>query len=146
VLQIVLTIIIFIVTLTKAAPAFPVLIIALVPFRLLLMKRWWPREVLRFVDAWACREGSPEDEEDERAKEMADVCTGAESASADIVDDPLRSEQRGAGGVLVGDIARGDQHGMGIVSTFGNNAEGWIELDVQELRPHGDEETGHYTK
>jgi hypothetical protein len=143
VLQIVLTIIIFIVTLTKAAPAFPVLIIALVPFRLLLMKRWWPREVLRFVDAWACREGSPEDEEDERAKEMAD---GAESASVDIVDDPLRSEQRGAGGVLVGDIARGDQHGMGIISTSGNNAEGCIELDVQELRPHRDEEAGHYTK
>lgn len=66
-LQIVLTIAIFILTLTKGAPAFPVLIIALVPFRLLLMKRWWPREVLRFVDAWACREGTPEDDEDARS-------------------------------------------------------------------------------
>jgi len=28
------------------------------------MKRWWGRETLRFVDAWACREGGPEDEED----------------------------------------------------------------------------------
>lgn len=63
--QIAITVAIFIVTLTQAAPAFPVLIILLVPFRLLVMKRWWPREVLRFVDAWACREGTPEDDEDE---------------------------------------------------------------------------------
>lgn len=64
ILQIVLTVAIFILTLTRAAPAFPVLILALVPFRLLAMKRWWNREVLRFVDAWACREGTPEDDED----------------------------------------------------------------------------------
>ncbi|KAK5789572.1 hypothetical protein VI817_008695 [Penicillium citrinum] len=68
IMQIVVTVIIFILTLTRGAPAFPVLIIALVPFRLLVMKRWWPREALRFVDAWACREGTPEDEEDSRAK------------------------------------------------------------------------------
>lgn len=68
ILQIVLTAAIFVLTLTKAAPAFPVLIIALVPFRLLVMKRWWNREVLRFVDAWACREGTPEDEEDKKAQ------------------------------------------------------------------------------
>ena len=55
---------IFIVTLTKGAPAFPVIIIALVPTRLLLMKKLWSRETLRFVDAWACREGTPEDDED----------------------------------------------------------------------------------
>lgn len=67
-MQIVVTVIIFIVTLTRGAPAFPVLIIALVPFRLLVMKRWWPREALRFVDAWACREGTPEDDEDACAK------------------------------------------------------------------------------
>ncbi|KAJ9288896.1 hypothetical protein DTO021C3_3421 [Paecilomyces variotii] len=64
ILQIILTVVIFIVTLTRGAPVFPVLIIALVPFRLLIMKRWWNREVLRFVDAWACREGTPEDDED----------------------------------------------------------------------------------
>ncbi|KAJ5966347.1 hypothetical protein N7481_013061 [Penicillium waksmanii] len=68
ILQIVTTVIIFIVTLTRGAPAFPVLIIALVPFRLLVMKRWWPREALRFVDAWACREGTPEDDEDAQLK------------------------------------------------------------------------------
>jgi hypothetical protein len=70
ILQICITVVIFILTLTRGAPAFPVLIIALVPFRLLVMKRWWPREVLRFVDAWACREGTPEDEEDEKLNKI----------------------------------------------------------------------------
>ena len=67
VVQIVLTVIIFIVTLTKGAPAFPVIIIALVPARLLLMNKLWSRETLRFVDAWACINGTPEDEEDRKA-------------------------------------------------------------------------------
>lgn len=67
IVQIVLTVIIFIVTLTKGAPAFPVIIIALVPARLLLMNNLWSRETLRFVDAWACRHGTPEDDEDQRA-------------------------------------------------------------------------------
>ena len=66
--QIIMTVIIFVVTLTKGAPAFPVIIIACVPARLLLMKKIWRREVLRFVDAWACREGTPEDDEDQRAQ------------------------------------------------------------------------------
>jgi len=65
-LQIVLTGIIFYVTLTVAAPAFPVIIIACVPARLAVMNRVWGRETLRFVDAWACREGTPEDDEDRR--------------------------------------------------------------------------------
>ena len=63
-----MTVIIFIVTLTKGAPAFPVIIIALVPIRLLVMNRIWHRETLRFVDAWACREGTPEDDEDAKAR------------------------------------------------------------------------------
>ena len=62
--EIVVTAIIFIVTLTKAAPAFPLLVIACVPARLLIMNRIWSRETLRFVDAWACRAGIPEGEED----------------------------------------------------------------------------------
>ena len=66
--QIAVTIGIFLITLTKAAPSFPIIIIALVPIRLLLMKRWWPRDTLRFVDAWACRAGTPEDEEDARTR------------------------------------------------------------------------------
>lgn len=62
--QIVVTVIIFVVTLTKGAPAFPLIIIALVPIRLLLMNKLWRRDTLRFVDAWACRDGTPEDDED----------------------------------------------------------------------------------
>ncbi|KKY21544.1 putative hco3transporter family protein [Phaeomoniella chlamydospora] len=64
-LQIIMTVVIFVVTLTKGAPAFPIIILALVPFRLKLMKKMWRQQVLRFVDAWACREGTPEDDEDE---------------------------------------------------------------------------------
>ncbi|CAJ0547846.1 Ff.00g046000.m01.CDS01 [Fusarium sp. VM40] len=59
--QIVMTGIVFGVTLTVAAPAFPLIIIALVPVRLSLMNRVWSRETLRLVDGWACREGKPED-------------------------------------------------------------------------------------
>ncbi|KAL8926204.1 MAG: hypothetical protein Q9208_003107 [Pyrenodesmia sp. 3 TL-2023] len=62
--QIVVTVVIFVVTLTKAAPAFPVLVIILVPIRLLLMNKLWHWETLRFVDAWACRKGTPEDDKD----------------------------------------------------------------------------------
>lgn len=68
VVQVIMTVIIFIVTLTKGAPAFPVIIIALVPIRLLWMNRIWNKETLRFVDAWACRPGTPEDNKDERPR------------------------------------------------------------------------------
>ncbi|KAL6409418.1 Boron transporter 1 [Ilyonectria robusta] len=63
--QIILTGIVFGVTLTVAAPAFPLIIIALVPVRLSLMGRVWGRDTLRQVDGWACREGKPEDAVDE---------------------------------------------------------------------------------
>lgn len=66
--QIIVTVIIFVVTLTKGAPAFPLIIIALVPIRLLLMNKLWKRDTLRFVDAWACRDGTPEDGEDHLAE------------------------------------------------------------------------------
>lgn len=62
--QIILTGIVFGVTLTVAAPAFPLVIIALVPVRLTLMNRIWSRETLRLVDGWACRPGKPEDGEE----------------------------------------------------------------------------------
>ena len=67
VVQIIMTVVIFIVTLTKGAPAFPIIIIALVPVRLLLMNRIWGKETLMFVDAWACRDGTPEDDENSMA-------------------------------------------------------------------------------
>ena len=69
ILQIVLTVAILIVTLTPGAPAFPVIIIALVPARLMAMNKLWNRETLRFVDAWACKEGTPEDDEDQQREE-----------------------------------------------------------------------------
>ncbi|PHH85570.1 hypothetical protein CDD83_237 [Cordyceps sp. RAO-2017] len=59
--QIALTGLVFAVTLTVAAPAFPLVIIALVPVRLTLMTRLWSRHTLRLVDGWACRPGKPED-------------------------------------------------------------------------------------
>lgn len=69
VFQIVMTSIIFYITLTVAAPAFPVVIIALVPVRLRLMNKIWGRDTLRLVDGWACKEGCPEDEEDKKIVE-----------------------------------------------------------------------------
>lgn len=66
--QIIVTVIIFVVTLTKGAPAFPLIIIALVPIRLLLMNKLWKRDTLKFVDAWACKDGTPEDDEDRPAE------------------------------------------------------------------------------
>ncbi|KAL9050593.1 MAG: hypothetical protein Q9162_006551 [Coniocarpon cinnabarinum] len=65
--QIIATGVIFYVTLTVAGPAFPVIIIALVPIRLTLMDKIWNREVLRYVDAWACQDGCPEDDVDQCA-------------------------------------------------------------------------------
>jgi hypothetical protein len=65
--QIFMTGVIFYVTLTQGAPAFPVIIIALVPARLLIMNKLWNRETLRFVDKWACKDGTPEDDEDRRS-------------------------------------------------------------------------------
>lgn len=59
--QVVITGIIFGVTLTVAAPAFPVIIVILVPVRLLVMNHIWNRQTLGWVDGWACREGKPED-------------------------------------------------------------------------------------
>jgi hypothetical protein len=55
--QIIITGIVFGVTLTVAAPAFPIIIVAMVPVRLCIMNRFWSKEVLDHVDAWACRPG-----------------------------------------------------------------------------------------
>ncbi|KAK9242759.1 HCO3 transporter family-domain-containing protein [Lipomyces tetrasporus] len=63
--QVLITAGIFVVTLTKAGPAFPVLIIALIPLRLTIMRRVWRKEILRYVDQWASRDGTPEDMVDE---------------------------------------------------------------------------------
>ncbi|KAK4897018.1 hypothetical protein LTR27_005265 [Elasticomyces elasticus] len=71
--QILATVVVFIVTLTKGGPAFPVLIILLVPFRLLAMGRVWNKDVLRYVDRWACRDGCPEGNYDDPQPEMSET-------------------------------------------------------------------------
>ncbi|KAF5231811.1 hypothetical protein FANTH_13249 [Fusarium anthophilum] len=91
--QIIMTGIVFGVTLTVAAPAFPLIIIALVPVRLSLMNRVWSRETLRLVDGWACREGKPEDSDsetmhvqgsgdEEKASERSNMSTSVQGKSA----------------------------------------------------------------
>lgn len=79
--QILVTVVIFIVTLTKGAPAFPVIIISLVPIRLLVMNKMWHRDTLRYVDAWACRDGTPDDEKDKPS----------------LVEEPIQSPNIAAG-------------------------------------------------
>ena len=76
---------------------FPVIIIALVPVRLVIMKKLWNIETLRHVDQWACKEGTPEDEEDEEAREEP-----AREAPGEIViaDD----RKAGGGGIFGGSI------------------------------------------
>jgi hypothetical protein len=80
--QIVVTVVIFVVTLTKGAPAFPLIIIALVPLRLLLMNRIWKRDTLRFIDAWACKDGTPEDDEDRKAEQEKNAPTDTHLTTA----------------------------------------------------------------
>ncbi|KAL1639709.1 hypothetical protein SLS58_007607 [Diplodia intermedia] len=82
--QIIVTVIIFIVTLTKAGPAFPIIIILLVPIRLHFMNRIWNREILRYVDAWACRDGAPEDDEDRRAESRKTPLGQSTGTSTDV--------------------------------------------------------------
>jgi hypothetical protein len=90
ILQILITGIIFYVTLTIASPAFPIIIIALVPLRLMVMNRIWDRETLRLVDAWACKSGTPEDDQDARDKVTSHgnpVSRSDIDASEDVVGD-----------------------------------------------------------
>ena len=66
--QLIMTGIVFGVTLTIAAPGFPIIIIILVPVRLLLMNKIWSRQTLRYVDSWATRDGKPEDDDEDRRR------------------------------------------------------------------------------
>ncbi|KAL1635132.1 hypothetical protein SLS56_001884 [Neofusicoccum ribis] len=82
--QIILTVIIFIITLTKAGPAFPIIIILLVPVRLFFMNKVWNRETLRYVDAWACRDGTPEDDEDRKTGSTKVSNVPSQAVSTDV--------------------------------------------------------------
>ncbi|ROT34744.1 hypothetical protein SODALDRAFT_318221 [Sodiomyces alkalinus F11] len=89
--QLILTGVVFGVTLTVAAPGFPIIIVVLVPVRLFVMNRIWSRETLRHVDGWATREGKPEDDYDDH-------------------DHDGNGEEDGRAGVLVeGDGAGGEK-------------------------------------
>ncbi|KAL4913956.1 HCO3 transporter family-domain-containing protein [Aspergillus aurantiobrunneus] len=137
VLQIIITVSIFTLTLTRGAPAFPLLIVALVPFRLLLMRRWWPREVLRFVDAWACKEGTPEDDEDaefERDESDRGSGPGDIPASEGVFLPDMRNRHDPA---TVADVPVAHTQPSG--SGDGRGLD-WVELGV--IRPHGDEGLG----
>lgn len=106
------------------------------------MKRWWPREVLRFVDAWACREGTPEDDEDEKVR--AD-----ESPREDFVDGHGQSQ----GDCDEGEDVRNQSSTSRVspktdeiypdcdIQPAGNDdaSHDWVELDFY---PHVDEEIG----
>lgn len=99
-------------TLTVAGPAFPVAILALVPIRLTWMKRVWGREVLRYVDGWACREGTPEGDEDARGLEQAGYVedgrggdrAGAERRGGDVEEGAARDEA-----VVGGELGSGEK-------------------------------------
>ncbi|KAL1974620.1 hypothetical protein VTN31DRAFT_4824 [Thermomyces dupontii] len=138
VLQIVITVGIFVITLTKAAPAFPILIIALVPFRLLLMKRWWNREVLRFVDAWACREGTPEDDEDEAMKKATETQSTSDALFVGSSDNTRVAHDPGDDSAATRSVRDGQP-------TLDTNHEEYIALESFGPRPVGDEEKGHGT-
>ncbi|KAF2144091.1 uncharacterized protein K452DRAFT_223383 [Aplosporella prunicola CBS 121167] len=92
--QVIVTVGIFIITLTKAGPAFPIIIILLVPLRLLLMNKIWNRETLRYVDAWACRDGTPEDDEDRKtgARKPAVAPPGAVSQDVESGTENMDAE------------------------------------------------------
>ncbi|OAL67166.1 hypothetical protein A7C99_1581 [Trichophyton rubrum] len=62
-------------------------------YQLLVMKHWFRREVLRFVDAWACKAGTPEDTEDkegnvqeEKEEQQSDGRTGVLQPRRDSSD------------------------------------------------------------
>jgi hypothetical protein len=104
------------------------------------MKRWWNREVLRFVDAWACREGTPEDDEDQRAqsKMMSDAADDA-VFTADAY--PLNSGRNMNAESYVTPRVQADVR----ETSDTDNTQDWIELDLQEPRAPEDEEIGART-
>lgn len=89
--QIIVTVGIFVVTFTKGAAAFPIVIVAFVPFRLQVMNRIWRREVLMFVDSWACRPGVVGNDFDGKGGNEG----GSESETGDV--DRIGDEEEGSG-------------------------------------------------
>ena len=97
------------------------------------MKRWFGREVLRFVDAWACREGTPEDDEDARARVDEGSAEGEGCGCA-----PTSSADEGFARRSMSNGFTGNDE-----SYFGHeaSAQEWLEFDVH-MGMRMDEELG----
>lgn len=94
------------------------------------MKRWWRREVLRFVDAWACREGTPEDDEDAKAHAQRG---GGESSAG-----PGRG--RDGGGCDCGVLSGGSSGSDGCVRGRCWSSSGMGNGDIDVVRSAGEDE------
>lgn len=104
------------------------------------MKRWWPREVLRFVDAWACREGTPEDDEDgrERRNKPHEEDVGAGNGGDAFF--PATSGNSRNEMFTAGVSPKSDRLSHEIRAAGSDDAgHDWIELDTY---PQADEEIG----
>jgi hypothetical protein len=60
------------------------------------MSKFWNRETLRFVDKWACKDGTPEDDEDRRSGLM-------------VEDEKSGNTEGREHGVLGGYVVQGDR-------------------------------------
>ncbi|SMQ48587.1 unnamed protein product [Zymoseptoria tritici ST99CH_3D7] len=79
--QVVIAIAVFVVTLTPAAPGFPVIIAALVPFRVLVMPKIWHPATLAHLDKWSYRDETRKETECEPS-----MCErGGEIATAPLI-------------------------------------------------------------
>lgn len=104
------------------------------------MKRWWPREVLRFVDAWACREGTPEDDEDTEKTQGQDAL-GSDTVPVGV----LHADSRGRSTVQSSSVSnepRASQADLADQRIWGTTNED-MNHEWVELQERGDEELGH---
>ena len=100
------------------------------------MKRLFPREVLRFVDAWACRVGTPEDEEDELERERGQARDGDREGGAAGLE-PMPGRVYGGRDVAVDEV-QPDSNAYVEAGRGDGQGQEWVELGQM----HRDEEAG----
>lgn len=118
--------------------------------------------MLRFVDAWACREGTPEDEEDEKAMRNTDSSSADDDAffvvtsgaQKDMGDNNPAGHTRQSSHynsdvdlqipktAMTTTTAATPSSSNNNSNNNNNNNEEWVELDLHEPRPLRDEEAG----
>lgn len=98
--QIIIAIGIFILTLTRGGVAFPILVFSLIPFRLLVMKRIWSAETLKYVDSWACKSGSPEDDDEDDSDRRASRSLVADDVESLPIHQYMTTEYRRSEGAV----------------------------------------------